>query len=79
VFIVIISSVILLKIWMDFKINVRDRENGLHKNISNSEIKNIPFTYNRDFNKFRNKKDKSDIIIDCEAQVIRRELDYEKK
>ena len=77
------SSVILLKFWMDFKINVWDREKGYLKNLRRDTVIKKAHVHNscdprRKINKFfSNKKSKKDIIIDCKAEVINEILDRE--
>lgn len=62
------ASIILLKFWMDFKLQVWDRENS---------IKYFKYAIERDARKelrlkknLYNKKKPKDIIIDCDAEVI---------
>ena len=69
----VLATVVLLKFWMDFKLQVWDRENTRH--IIVQQNLNLPKRQHSFFNvvnsNLDNKKKNSDIIIDCEAKVIK--------
>ena len=69
VFMTMSSSVILLKFWMDFKLSVWDRKNGVITKQFDSFAKRR-FLEKKSSNKLYNKKKSEDIIIDCEVEVI---------
>ena len=83
VFVTMSSSVILLKFWMDFNLEVfkenRERKKAFQNKV-NSKVRKPSFFNSVNF-KTDNKKKNRDIIIDCEVEVLERghEIDEQNK
>jgi len=65
IFVTIFASVILLKFWMDFKLEACSREN----HVIYQRYKPVP-GMKKSRNKLYNKKQSEDIIIDVDVEVI---------